>query len=453
MTLDLDYSIAARSPSSQRQLVEAVLAASPSEHETDYIEWKSTVDMSEKEWQFQAARCVLGFANREPELAARWFEGCSYVLFGAEPGNLVGTPHYDVANLDSWISAYVGVTSQGPQWSPSPVVIGAKEVLLITIEPPKQGHRIWTLRRAYSLKVPEPDDRPKYDRGFIFIRRQGRTVQANDDEIEMLTERAQRSTPHSVDLDLVLTPDSKPAYPVVLTQPVFEGWSARKYKHLAPSAPRPEQLPSGVFISKMMTETRSFADFQAEVETYIEDARKAMPNAIKAGAFWRKLGRVHMRLDNPTKRNFTNVLVTVEFEGPEITAYFGYPKGPSMPKPPSRWGDGQLGAFLNHDAYSGLIRDINPPIYHGSIVNEPRCQVSLTLTLARPETTHGLEPFYLFVECESPPKAIEGHWRVLAANADATSGGTISIPVMPNPLDLDEALREPELDDLRVFDQ
>jgi hypothetical protein len=62
--LQVDLTRAARSHSELRALVEAVRDAPVGEPETDWIEWKSSVDVSTLEGSFKVARSVLGFGNR-----------------------------------------------------------------------------------------------------------------------------------------------------------------------------------------------------------------------------------------------------------------------------------------------------------------------------------------------------------------------------------------------------
>ena len=52
MALNLDSSRPLVSTAQKRELIEAVRDAAASESEPDWLEWKSTVDLSEKRWQF-----------------------------------------------------------------------------------------------------------------------------------------------------------------------------------------------------------------------------------------------------------------------------------------------------------------------------------------------------------------------------------------------------------------
>ena len=63
MALALDTSVAFRGSSDLQRLVAAILAASDHD-EADWVEWKSTLDLTTKAGCFTVARTVLGMANR-----------------------------------------------------------------------------------------------------------------------------------------------------------------------------------------------------------------------------------------------------------------------------------------------------------------------------------------------------------------------------------------------------
>ena len=63
MAVGIDASVALRSPQQLVALADAVAAASPND-EADWIEWKSVLDLSQKDGQATLARHILGMANR-----------------------------------------------------------------------------------------------------------------------------------------------------------------------------------------------------------------------------------------------------------------------------------------------------------------------------------------------------------------------------------------------------
>lgn len=112
MTLAIDTGRAVASHGARVDLVRALLAAPAGELETDYLEWKTGVELSV--WAAPISRHILGFANREPQRAGRYFAGFAYFVLGAGPdGDLTGVTWADSADLSNWIDRYVG-GHQGP---------------------------------------------------------------------------------------------------------------------------------------------------------------------------------------------------------------------------------------------------------------------------------------------------------------------------------------------------
>lgn len=177
MSLEVDTTCALRGGTALAALVRAVIAAN--EHdESEAVEWKETLDLATREGCFHIARAVLGMANRNPDRAITTFEGYGYVVVGAAPARLPGIATVDPANLIK-IEQHVG-GERGPVWTPTYVSVGGKTALVVTVEPPNSGHPIWPLRRSYGSD----------HIGRVFVRKPGRTVPANDADIDMLSARA-----------------------------------------------------------------------------------------------------------------------------------------------------------------------------------------------------------------------------------------------------------------------
>jgi hypothetical protein len=163
MTLALDTSMALRSDDKLRHFADVIYHAPSSEQETRSIEWKGSWNLrSSAKDRFSAAKHILGFANRDVEIARRTFEGCAYVVAGAEPGAATGVALEDSATLTGWLSAYLG--TDGPVWSPHWVTVADVTVLVLSIEAPHSGDPIHTLRKAFEGSRPgasSPDERDK----------------------------------------------------------------------------------------------------------------------------------------------------------------------------------------------------------------------------------------------------------------------------------------------------
>jgi hypothetical protein len=68
--LNIDTTIALRTPGQLANLVNAILAADPVD-ETHWLEWKTDVNLTDRQWQARIAKFVLGVANRRPQVADR----------------------------------------------------------------------------------------------------------------------------------------------------------------------------------------------------------------------------------------------------------------------------------------------------------------------------------------------------------------------------------------------
>jgi hypothetical protein len=66
-----DLSHPFRRPSELRRLVEAVRVADDKD-EARWIEWKSRLDLTSRPGHLHLVKQILGFANRDPQVAALW---------------------------------------------------------------------------------------------------------------------------------------------------------------------------------------------------------------------------------------------------------------------------------------------------------------------------------------------------------------------------------------------
>jgi hypothetical protein len=174
MPVNIDTTVALRGVHDLQRLVEAVIDAD--EHdELDWIEWKGTLDLSTKAGCFHVARAVLGMANRLPDRAGLTCVGVGYIIVGAEPGGLQGVASVDPATMDQHLDSYLG-GAEGPRYTPTYVLVQEKRALVIVVEAPKSGDRIFSLRREFD----------KIRSGTVFVRKAGRTVPADAKDLDAL---------------------------------------------------------------------------------------------------------------------------------------------------------------------------------------------------------------------------------------------------------------------------
>jgi poly(3-hydroxyalkanoate) synthetase len=75
MTLTVDTRRAFRTPDELAGLVKAVAEAPAGTDETNWVEFKTGLDLEKPHGKFTAARAILAFANRSPKVAAHACEG------------------------------------------------------------------------------------------------------------------------------------------------------------------------------------------------------------------------------------------------------------------------------------------------------------------------------------------------------------------------------------------
>lgn len=185
MPVQIDLSTALRTPNALAQLVFAVTQASAND-ELDWIEWKSGLYLTDRQTQGTIARHILGMANRRPDQARLSAQGCGYLVIGAEPGKVTGVIEVDPADLTQAIRPYLG--AEGPVWTPGYVQLTSVSVLVIVVDAPKPGDRMFALEKQFTVK--SPGGQPKtYLAGTIFVRRHGLTEQAGPGDIRALEAR------------------------------------------------------------------------------------------------------------------------------------------------------------------------------------------------------------------------------------------------------------------------
>lgn len=182
MVFDIDSSRGLRTPDQIVPLLRAVLAASK-EDESRSVEWKSGyADVTSLDASFAIGRAILGLANRPVGVASAAFEGVGYVIVGVEPGSLVGQEMRDSAELLNAIRRFTG--HGWPYWDARSLTLDGMAVMVVTVEPPRDGDRIALLQKSY-----QPIKGALSPEGTIFVRQPGATERASRSDLEMLQDR------------------------------------------------------------------------------------------------------------------------------------------------------------------------------------------------------------------------------------------------------------------------
>jgi hypothetical protein len=327
-----------RYPSELKRLVEAVRAAGEYD-ETRWIEWKRTLDLTSTEGTRHIVRQILGFANRDPHVAAQWAGGYAYLVIGASPEGTAGIAPIDPEQLVSKVRPYVG---SAITWTPECIEVGNVSVLVIIVEPPRAGDDIHALRRQLD----------PYSPGTVLVRRPGQVDQADADELAMLQRRLPARTP-----EVELAVES--AAPAIEAMPDFqdliEPWAAEERvrrmsaRHQSEPLVNPEasrSLLENVFAAAQIArDPRNAEQYEAEVDNYLEKARYAL---LKRGV-WQlsrhRPAKLAVQMRNSSRRNYAMVGVVLTIKSPVIRGYdrggldlIAKDKPPPLPKPPPPWG-------------------------------------------------------------------------------------------------------------------
>lgn len=242
-------------------LVDAIAQASVAEPETHSVEWKSTFDLrNSAEHRFELGKHILGFGNRAPDRAAGEFSGCAYLVLGAEPQAVPGVPAEDPADLDNWITPYVG--ADGPQWSVDYVQSNGQDVLIVTVEAPVWGDDIYTLGKGFGTFLA----------GQIFVRRGGKTVQPDPSEVRMLQERAKRSSSR-IALEVGLCDPATVLTTFTAASEHRANWinseSIRLYGPLQARRRTPSRTPFEALMPDVVEDYRGIQGYEADVQEYL----------------------------------------------------------------------------------------------------------------------------------------------------------------------------------------
>lgn len=296
MTLNVAIDRPLRSP---RQLLELAIAIRDAgEHdENDWIEWKSNYDLTKKEIKATLARHIIGMANRMPEKSAAICHGYGYIVVGVEPGNVEGVKSIDLADLDSGLQPYLG--HQGPEWSASYVSLDGCTILMMTVEPPKIGDLIHTLNKEFA----------NYAAGMIFVRRSGRTVQANPGEVLSLTRRATQST--STLQNMTVASENAPIkIPLWRFDEYIDRQTAKRKDHLLDpknSTQRTNRL-GGVNLDRRSADT-----YRKEVTAHLKEYREYLVNLARQSYVRGGAGETQLTVSNPDHTSHQGVRVELSF--------------------------------------------------------------------------------------------------------------------------------------------
>lgn len=438
MALSVNTSRSLTGPKARLALVKAIRDAGANEPETHWLEWKSAADTAKKAWRGELASNILAFANRDPASAVRAVEGQAYLVVGAAPGELNGVTFVDPAELEDWLTPYVG-GANGPAWNPDYVEIDGITVLLITVEAPRTGQPIWTLRKGFS----NPSG-TSYHAGQIFLRRNGQTVsQPTPAEIEMLQGRfAARGSELSIGLEIE---DSEPIIALDVTDGARDRWLGWQREAMLSSLREVETEPSVWTVSSPMSEDRRTVDqYRQEVKDCLARSKEAFAGITRTHAVNKGIGLFRLTVVNHTQDNLQGLLIELKIEG-RVHAFFSAHdalEAAQAPKRPIPYGEDTLLASIKTVPPSpGSMRHLVDRNL-GHISNESSAWIKFPEIDLRPGYRHELADLYLLADSSECGSQLKARWLATSKSISGSLEGDFTIGVAVSPIEIED-LREP----------
>jgi hypothetical protein len=474
VTLNFDTSTAMRSLARYRELVVAIFEAPVSTQETQWLEWKGVADIGEKRWAAELSRQVLGMANRDPDVAAKWCAGCAYVLVGVSPGSLVGTLVHDTADIEGWLVPYVGRAPSAPEWAPTYIEVAGKAVLVLTIEAPQSGHPAWPCRKTYAPdpRIGEDPKVPVRD-GALYVRHKASTVEATSADIEMLSRRAAGTRRRITGISVVVAPSTR-AQPLDASETAVSRWAETEREALKPPAPRPppgsvafDPNSSLAATAKLLSElsqqamnnafwepdSRTPQDYENEVDTYLDAVKEVMPAVMLRRAYERKLGQVRLLLQNNTDDPIDQLQLELYVPADGVFAASEDVDVPRarLPRRPVMLGQAGRNKFAAFDP----LRSIQLPNYaymspavraigrRVTIENGGSTRLTFGALDLYPEEIVQLDAFYVYANAGlHTGKALRAEWTARARNLSGVMRGSLEIEVDQKAPSIEELLFE-----------
>jgi hypothetical protein len=430
--------------------------ASVSVNETEWLEWKSSLDLGKNEALFAVAKGVLGFSNRDPGVAGQFAGGYAYFVVGAEAGSITGQASLDNDVLVKKITPFIG---NELSWRPHWVRVDGKSVLIIEVDPPKWGDRSHTLQKQFQ----DAESGRNFLAGQVFVRRAGGTHPANPFEVRMLEDRM-ILRPWRVAVRQVGEP---PARLSATEAAIGDYVEAERRRLIAPLEEEERRTnaataPSSVLAAFGLTdqaflsavagikalqsqETRTPQQYRDELWAYLNEIEGSIRRVASARLAKDGLGDLQLILLNLVDDNLEAVRLELDLAGEFFVAGPVSRKACDLPPPPRIWGPYSPGL-----GYSGS----GTPISFGATALAGISQTPTPHVARSGEATHvvlppvSLRPMRpatvatLSIVGFGDDETLRVSWSATASNKSGECAGELEVR-LGHAIGLDEALNRP----------
>ena len=406
--------------------------------EADWVEWKRSLDFSTAEGRFPLPKNVLGMANRMPEIALRNLGGYGYILVGVELGSIVGVDPVDPAQLHDWIDPYIG--AMGPGWRLRYVTVDDKTVAVIEIDPPRPGDPVHALRKECR----------SFQRGTIFVRKNGKTHSADDQDVANLVQRAKGAR---LDLDLLLIGAERMSW---FDRTAVEAEisriadrsrgsqleQARDYSTAGNPKNTRAHAASLAMAMAYREERRSLDEYGSEVDEWHADWTHNAPQHWVENYMLAGHGVYSLRLRNLTDQNFASVEVRLRIEGVQVEDDLP-PAAVELPERPRRYARGTSLldiASLNRGVLMPRIdfpTSFDPPEF-SVIHQDDAVEVVWGAGHLRPAESVDSAELFILVDAPQDSSHLAIAWSATSTSVDGVIKGVLEVPFAAHPTSLDD---------------
>lgn len=450
MALDIDTRNPLRRPGELTELVRAIMGANPND-ESNWLEWKGSLDLTSAAGRLHIAKGVLGLANRMPGPAVSNCGGVGYVVIGCEPGSLAGVAPIDPAQLDDGLSPYLGGV-RGPVWGATYVEVDDCSVAVVTVEPPAEGDRIFTLRKAYD----------KYSTGTVFVRRNGKTAPADDHEMDLLQTRLRIPSRDALEVDVSVVGDVPLSwFDPSTVKSAIQSWAESRRSTLVAEAERVERGRTGQGTAARVPVTgfqqlaaslerlgrlpnplvkpdeRTLEDYTAEVEAWTRRLAELGISTWHARYLKHGHGIIRLKVTNPSDRNIKDVMVKATFPSEDVVGLDERPYTERLPKPPRKYGEPvRFDIGFSHMPIGLGDRPIisSIPPMRSTWVEDGSMRIGWSVGDLRPRETKDSDDVYVFVQSRASEGILKGVWEATSKSTDGVLEGELLVPVAEEPV-------------------
>ncbi|WP_454810665.1 hypothetical protein [Paenarthrobacter nitroguajacolicus] len=392
------------------------------------MELKSEWDLTDKKKTGNLARLILGFANRDPAVAAKYLGGEAYLVLGVDSGRAEGLTKADSATITMQIQPYTG--TRGPQFVLDYGRFNNLDVAVITILAAPRAAHIYALEKEFTDNGGNKER--LWRNGTIFVRSGTSTEVATAEDIRRLERRLiaglQKLTPQ---VHLEWQNDPRLFWH---DESSIEEWLESHREHLLSLQDMDESASRGPFdfSGAMMSAFESLGKqtpgrYKKDLNEYIGRCRSLVDEWTQHVVYSRPGFHNVMRMTNTTDEAVLAVRLTLQLPaGMDVVVDDPFTKWPELPVqvgknlPPTS-------LFMHLEGYEIPLARPTTPRRPSVDIDDDMVKVTFDIGDIAAEDSVVTWPVAVLSSDPELETQIEISWSVTANNRRGTDRGTLSI--------------------------